>query len=333
MKKYINLNNLKNISFAAHFFVACFATANQEQDRKQTFFKEPLTHYVKRGWHNTGGYNKGITFFKDAEGKDFVLKYQDTITAINETLAANMRASIGVPANQVVLLPKDTLFMKKPLQHTATLHTQAPGKAIRDIQNMPYYVDIKDGLSKKINLQSISESDDLCRNVAANLYDDNKDGSRANLFFTQETNSFCAIDLGNSFHDAHSIFDKKDLPKNLLATKACSFVEKLRAKKLSPQQTKALTCVDETLDKLIEKYPPNKLYDEWMNVAQQANYTYSPQRKEYIKKLIHYNYSEIQRLRSHIDCAIEAQNIPYTLRSMAEPSKKAQRNFWQIMNS
>ena len=333
MKSYINLGNLKQLLFIGHLFVTCFATAEQQQTTEQTFFKEPLTQYTKKCWHNTGGYNKGIKFFKDADGKDFVLKYQDTITAINETLAAQMRASVGVPANQVILLPKDTLFMGKSLQHTATLHTHAPGKAVRDSQNMPYYVDIQDGLSKKINLKSISENDDLCQNVAANLYDDNNDGSRANLFFAQEGNRFCAIDLGNSFHHAHSLVDKNSLPHDLLATKACSFVEKLRAKKLSPQQVTALQRVDETLDKLITHYPSHKIYDEWMNVAQQANYTYSPQRKEYIKKLVESNCSEIQRLRPHIDCAIEAQKISYTLRSMAEPSKKAKRDFWHTMNS
>jgi len=334
MKSYINRNNFKKLLLATPLFVVCFVTAEQQQTIDQDFFKEPLTQYTKPCWHNPGRENRGIEFFKDTQGNNFVLKHQSTgSAAIHDVLGARIGNSVGVPVNQAILLPKGTVFMGKPLERTATLHTHVPGREIPKIEKMPFYVDIKDGLSKKANLKSIAESDDLARIVASLLYLNNDDGNRNNTFFAQETNRFYAIDQGNIFHHAHSLTERKTLPNDLLPTQACSFVETLRAKKLSPQQIKALQSVAETLDKFITMYPSDRIYDEWMSIAQQAHYAYSAERKNYIKRLVDYNCSEISTLRSHLDCAIEAQKRSYTLRSMAEPSKKAQRDFWHTMNS
>ena len=334
MKSYINRDGFKRLLVVAHIFVACFATAEQKQTIEQDFFKEPLTQYTKPCWHNPGRENRGIEFFKDAQGNNFVLKHQITgSAAIHDVLGARIGNSVDVPVNQAILLAKGTLFMGKPLETMATLHTHVPGREIKKIEKMPFHVDIRDGLSQEENLNSIAQSKDLARIVALILYTNNNDAHLSNIFFAQETNRFYAIDQGNIFRHAHSLFERKTLPSDLLATKACSFVETLRAKKLSPEQIKALQRVDETLDKFITAYPADKIYDEWMSIAQQARYAYSPERKNYIKRLVDYNCDEVNTLRSHLDCAIAAQKRSYTLRSMAEPSNKAQRDFWHNINS
>lgn len=325
------MNNLRQL-IALFTFICTFNSFCLEND-EQSFFKEPLTEYTKKDWKKRGKYNKGIRFFKDANGKDFVLKYQHTPeTAIHDTLGARIAADLKIPANQVMLLPAGSSFMGESLPCTATIHTHAPGIEVSDIPEMPYYVNIENGLSSEENLESITSNKMLRNLVAFNFYLNRNDSHRNNTFFNKETNQFFAVDFGNIFHTAHglpnedndkyspyneknkylynvfpgaAIDDKNNIffkkQSNALATEAYDFVSTLKKHDLSLQEIGALKDLSAILAQFATKYPAEKIYDEWIKLAEEAHYTYSPQKKESIEVMIGYNLHECKRLRFAID--------------------------------
>jgi hypothetical protein len=288
----------------------------------QPFFKEPLAEYQKENWCNHGQRNNGISFLKDAEGNDFVLKQQASKeTAIHDTLGAYIGSSIDIPINQVELLPVGSYFMGKTLTNTATLHTNAPGKEVYNTEKSDLC--IREGIASLKNLQSISQHKDLCLITALNIYLNNDDSYNRNLFFDGKTNRFCAIDQGYVFNTAHEIpnndaqrydpYNEKNtllhhiFPTNSLVSKTQKFIKTLHEMEISQAELDALINVKTKLDQLIDQYPAEKIYNKWMQIADKAQYVYTPQKKESIKVIIEYNVYESKKLRSELDKVIKAQ--------------------------
>jgi len=303
-----------------------------EQPQKP-FFKEPLTEYKKEDWRNAGRYNKGIRFFIDANGNHFVMKYQKNAqTAIHDTLGARIANDLKIPSNQVILLPTGSLFMGETLKHPTTIHTHAPGKAINTI-TMPYYINIKNGLSIPKNLDSITKNKTLGDFVAFNLVFNRNDTQPDNIFYEQKTDQFYTIDFGNIFHtvlkipnennDLYSPYgDNQDIrdrvyPKptihdnspfwnsNMQASEAREFIQTLKNTFILSLEVDALERLNTKLQEIITKYPAEKIYDEWMKIAQEAHYEYSPQKKECIKVMLKYTLDECKQLHEEIDTLIK----------------------------
>lgn len=315
------------------FYISCFVIVSQQHAADRTFFEEPLTEYTKKDWEKRGACNKGIKFLKDANEKLFVLKFQHTPeTAIHDILGAQMGVAINIPVNQVIFLPANLSFFKESLPYTATLHSHASGQEVKDVSDMPYYIDIKNGLFEEINLKSITYNIDLCDIIALHIYCNKNDGHLNNLIFDKKTNRFCAIDYGNIFHTIHNLdnndcqspYDEENdqlhniFPaepvsfsghyyRTCLASEAYDFIKTLEKEKLTPEKINALNRVDTVLNQLMSQYPASKMYDEWMKLAEKINYTYSPDKKECIKVAIEYNEHEVKRLRLAIADVIKAQ--------------------------
>jgi hypothetical protein len=270
-----------------------------------------------------------IAFLKDAKNKDFIIKYHPhTKRAIHETIATQVGETVGININHVEVFPKQSSYFLDSSWYlkdiVATLHTIVPGC---EAYKTSIYEDltIEGGLSNSRNLETIAQFVKLSDIIALDIFTNNPDRHCGNIFINQRTKrihaldpdffidqkknpQFYAIDMNYSFSNIVFVADTENelhdiLFKNLLATKAYDFLEEeeIAGKKFLPQEIKALRRVNKVLDKMIKEWSPEKLYNEWMNVADKINYSYTPGTKENIKIALEYNFHEVKRLRSKID--------------------------------
>lgn len=255
------------------------------------FFQEPLTSWHKENWRNNGSCNSGIEFLRDSQGKKFVLKYHDSYQlALNEVLGGLIGSSIDNLVNRVTIAPSH--YVKKG--YCATLHTYAPGKEVGALEETSM-IDIKGGLSNKINLESVAMHNDLAKIVAINLFINDWDCHSYNLFFSKADNRFCAIDKGLIFH--HSCY---------LATHAYNFLMRLHKlgwfhSNLTWQEIKSLGITKKTLHILMQTYPPEKIYTEWEKLVENNNFSFAQDQKERFLDGLNKNYQEIEKVYKELE--------------------------------
>jgi len=320
----------QSLFFAAHLFVAAFLHAAD-------FFTGPLTTIsaLKHG--------KDVFLVKDAEGKKYILKYNtksswdapNTEPSIHETLGAKVGMDIGININNVKLIPAcDTSLQSVDINPhvTKTLHTVVPGKEVNHL-TLPYPVNIQLSAGNATqNLQSLTRHRNLCQIAALDIYLDNWDRHNGNLFFDETTNQFYAIDMdwifnqiynfSNNTHDTDAdktvysfvtnllqSFQHKPFQCDVLATHIHQLLHNVKPEELTPQEMNALREVNAVLQKLQSTYTPRKLFNVWMDIAQQANYTYSIQKQQYIRYLIAYNYCEITKVCAEINRILSDNGI------------------------
>jgi len=266
-------------------------------------------------------------------------------TSIHEALGAKIGMAAGIPINDVrIFAPHDTsLGCVDCYPHLCkTLHTVVPGKEVCCAE-IPYSVHLQ--FTGPETLTSLTHHIDLRKIAALDLFTSNFDRHIRNLFFDDKTNRFYAIDMDWIFNDVYHIFKHayidinaglpetifkfdnpltplfaklksalKDVPfigktaltPHLLAVGVYNFLKTMDPKKLSDKEIEALKEVSDTLYILQTMYPPKKLYEEWMNIAQEAKYTYDPKKQQYIRYLISYNHREITKIRAQINRLISA---------------------------
>jgi hypothetical protein len=331
----MNILHIKNRSliaqslfFAAHLFVATSLCAAD-------FFTGPLTTI------STIGYGNDVFLVKDAENKKFILKYNtknNYITpspepSIHEALGAKIGMDVGININNVKLFPAhDTSLQSVDINPDVpkTLHTVVPGKEVC-YATIPYPVNIQLSADNATqNLQSLTHHKNLCQIAALDLFTSNIDRHNGNLFFDEATNQYYAIDMDWIFNQMYNFsnnhndtektaysfvtgmlqsFQKKPFQCHVLATQIYEVLHNVKSEELTPQEINALKDVAAMLQKLQSMYSPRKLFNEWMNVAQQAHYTYSIQKQQYIRYLIAYNYCEITKVRAEINRILSDDGI------------------------
>lgn len=329
--QFLSLKNrsifAQSLFFVAHFFVTSFSFAADDFFTGQLTTVSPL------------GHRRDMLLLKDAENKHFILKYNTKDysyptpePSIHETLGAKIGMTAGININNVKLIPAYDSSLQSVDTHPQlpkTLHTVVPGKEVAN-SNIPYTVDIYGALDCKKNLGSLTHHKDLCTIAALDIFTSNRDRHNGNLFIDSKTNRFYAIDMDwifnqiynfpNDQHDKNKTayscltdfmqpFQHKPFSCYVIATEVHKFLQNIDPKKLSHQEIEALKEVNATLQKLTSMYPQKKLFNEWMNIAEQAHYTYSAQKQQYIRYLIAYNYREISKVDAQINRIVSDHSI------------------------
>lgn len=199
-----SLIKLQSLFLVASLFIASFSFADN------TFFTAPLTQIADLG------YGKDVYLVKDAQEKQFILKYNTKCfvstseTSIHEALGAKIGMVAGIPINDVrIFAPYDTsLGCVDCYPHLSkTLHTVVPGK-IAYYAEVPYDVHIQ--YTGPETLTSFTHHIDLCKIGALDLFTSNVDRHNGNLFFDKQTNHFYAIDMDWIFAGVYDMFNGKN---------------------------------------------------------------------------------------------------------------------------
>lgn len=261
----------------------------------------------------TGLANKTTFFLTDATDNQFVLKYhpRGAKRAIHDTLGAYIGKSIGLRINEVEIFsphhPFNTLFSDiNPLDSSqigiTTLHSRVPGKALREIKKMNEEIAIKCGIRKEKTIDNITQYKELRDIIAFDIFADNTDRHNGNIFFDKKTEHFYIFDLDHGFKSAFTLaYTSDDYDFNTVATRTYRYIKTLKKRKLSAAHIQALKQVQQTLQKLINLYPPALLFQEWMDLAQKADVFYTLREQEKIKKYLIYHANEVTHLIMLLD--------------------------------
>lgn len=271
-----------------------------------------------------------IFFLKDANNQKFVLKEQATAEpAIHEKLGADIGTDF-VNINQVEVFSPNHPITSAYTNKIATLHTFVPGTIAYEsditIDNL-HAPDFCGGLSYQEQFTWLAHSESMCDIVALDLFINNADRHLGNY----------AIEIDNQNNIRSHAFDLDwthvtayDLPNidctlatqtdnhlgSILSGFTCAHhtydyldqLDKEREGQYWPkEEIKVLNRINETLGKLIVKYPSYSIYAKWMDIAQQAGYSYCYLKQQYIKVLIERNYRDLELLRNKIDTIIAKQ--------------------------
>ena len=261
----------------------------------------------------TGFANKTTFFLTDATDNQFVLKYhpRGPRRAIHDALGAYIGKSIGLRINEVEIFsahhPFNSLFSDiNPLNSSqigiTTLHSRIPGKAIREMKSMDEEIAIKCGIRKEQTIANIIQYQELCDIIAFDIFIDNTDRHNGNIFFNKKTGHFYIFDMDHGFKSAFTLaYTSHDYDFNIVATRTYRYIKTLKKRKLSAAHVQALKQVQQTLQKLINLYPPAILFEEWMLLAEKANVFYTVRDQEKIKKYLIYHAHEVERLITLLD--------------------------------
>lgn len=343
----MNIFSIKNRSifaqslfFAAHLFIATSLCAD-------VTFTQPLTQI------KAFGYDRNVFLVQDAHNKQFILKYNTKINAsaptpepsIHEMLGAKIGLAVNININDVTIFPAHDTSLQSVDSHphlVKTLHTVVPGKEVADC-TMAYNLDLCSALTSKNNLHSLTFHKDLCEIAALDIFTSNMDRHNYNISFDTTKNEYHAFDMDYSFYDVYYIPNTDNIPyipRNLttfiqlckkplslfLATRVYNFLKEIDQKQLSYGEIEALKIINATLEKLQAAFPPKKLYAEWMNIAQQARYTYSNQKKQCIRYLIAYNHLEITKIRAELNRIISDNSYTSQMQQLKDITTVAWHN-------
>ncbi|HEX4069183.1 MAG TPA: hypothetical protein VHX42_03720 [Candidatus Babeliales bacterium] len=305
----------QSLFFVAHLFFVTSLCADVS-------FTGPLTQVA------TLGYGKDVFLIEDAHKKQFILKYNtknhcitpDAEPSIHETVGAKIGIAADININDVKIIPAHDTSLQSVDKYphiTKTVHTVVPGTEVDKVA-LADHINICGALIGQRNLTSLTLNKDLCKIAALDIFTSNIDRHNGNLFIDNNTNRFYAIDMDWIFNDIYNIPNSEHItyiPQNFtalreflqkpydrfLATQVYTFLKNIDPKKLSDKEIEALKEINSTLQKLQAAYPPNKLFTEWMDIAQQAHYTYSIQKQQCIRYLLEYNHREISKICAQIN--------------------------------
>jgi len=206
-----------------------------------------------------------ITFVK-VDGKTYLVKqkkpFNKLLGVVRDSITAYIAESFNI-AHQVEVIPADKSFPGKIRKHwPATIHTVAPGFMIKK-QNTPYRkMNIKQAEKgfRRDMLPWMIKHPQLVIIVALDTFLCNHDRHRGNLFYNNETDSFCAIDMDSAFKYNLAALACKNFTK-MFKTDVYSFTKK---------EILALIKYKDALEFLLEQHHPNDtiaMYDEFCEKA------------------------------------------------------------------
>lgn len=235
-----------------------------------------------------------VTFVRDTNENKYVVKQYKSrtwskwlATTITELVAMEMGHALALPFDDVCLIPAGVQFPGKDAGAPATLHTHAPGIRFdkyedEKYKNLSIRQQTDKGLTREI-IYHMSRHKDLPAIVALDTFVGNIDRGRYNYFYNQSTDSFTGIDLGASFN--------KNLCK--VAAQNIRSLAANEAIELSDIEWHGLSLYYETLQKLVELYPPGSLcakLDEYAHAAGLFDSTYfnESQQKKFTRYFLHF---------------------------------------------
>jgi len=190
------------------------------------------------------------------------------VSVLREALAAYIAQDLNIAHSVEIISMKDNFPGKLHKNLSATLHTIAPGKMVRDIQGKYSQLCIKQRCPKITNrwfdeiiVDHITWHKDLPVIVALDIFLCNTDRHKGNLFYDEIRDSFCAIDMDNIYRRNLSLY-------------ACDNLEKMikDKKKFTAKEIEALKVVKNTMEFLLQKYSSGDLVTLLYIFAHQAGY-------------------------------------------------------------
>ncbi len=225
-----------------------------------------------------------IAYICDTQGKQYVVKQikneepHEQFLLVVDCLAAYIASSIGIPCNRVEIIPPSVPHVGKKFQHLpATLHSLAPGVALIDYEGLFGDLDIQQqflpvgaklgpvpiehkGLSKTV-ISNMARHSQLPKLVAYDTFIGNADRRDGNLFYDEDTDTFCGIDMGLAY-------------KQNLCKEALSQLQRLinTGHQFTKKELRALGQYTQMLNILIAQFPPSLLSKKLVEFAEQAGF-------------------------------------------------------------
>jgi len=211
-------------------------------------------------------------------GKQYLVKQKKDskkqLAAVRDALAAWIAEALGV-AHKVDVIPWKRNFPGKVRSSwPATLHTLAPGKTVREQRDSKYNAlrlrqfwarvatFSEKGLTRAI-ITYMTWHRQLPEIVALDLFIGNSDRHCGNLCYDPNTDTFCAIDMDDTFN--------KDLC--LLAYKKLKLMVETDNVPFTRQEIMALTRMRDTLKLLIRRYRPHDIIPKLYFFAHKAGFS------------------------------------------------------------
>jgi len=241
-----------------------------------------------------------ISFVK-VDGKDFLVKQKHKerklLGCIRDALTAHVAETFSI-AHKVSILSAGMKFPGKVEKAwPATIHTIAPGRVVKK-NDTPYRrMNIKqaeEGFRRDM-LPWMAKHDALAQIIAIDVFLNNHDRHRGNVFFNEMKNSFCAIDMDSAF-------------KYNLCKLACKNFRRMLANgslfPLSAKEVRALRIFRDTIALLIDQYSPDYMVEKYDEFARQAGFVpgsplYVPrvaEEMEHNRKIIRQSHKDAKEL-------------------------------------
>jgi|SRR5579862_907552 hypothetical protein len=198
------------------------------------------------------------------------------ISVIRDALASYIARKLKIAHSVEIISPEDDISGKIYQHCPATLLTVAPGKIIRHLgENHKFFTlslqqrNLEELDEKILNkwldatiISQITWHKQLPVIVALDIFLCNSDRHRGNLFYDDETDSFCAIDMDNIYRRNLPAFAYQNLEKMINIDK----------KKFTQEEIQAITKMKKTLEFLLQNYTPKKIIAQLYTFARQAGY-------------------------------------------------------------
>ena len=276
-----------------------------------TFFTPPFTLEKKKMRYDVS-IDKKVPYYyylHDAADKKFVLKYpiEHLEYVIHDVLGSTIGASIGININDVrIVLPHEpaiSAFDDEP-STIKTLHTRMPGSPVE----ASGAVSLKDGIVSLARLESLCKHKDLTGIMGLDIFFNNVDRSKRNLFYNEQDGRYYGIDMDQIWPDlyllpntdAHDWDDEAKLleQKNSVVNKSYQFLSTFFSDKTpTSEQSNALIGVNNTLNMLVQKYSPAILYNLLMGLAKDVGYEYCQSKQKFVFAYIERNFNRVQKFQ------------------------------------
>lgn len=264
--------------------------------------------------------NSFVSYVK-IKGRKYLVKqkkiYKHQLAPVREALAAYVAKALKI-ANEIYVIKSKKKFPGKKKQNwPATLHTLA-GETIRKQQNCKYKAlrlrqfwaqaqsFSEKGLTRAI-INHTTWHKQLPVIVALDLFTGDSDRHCGNLCYNPTTDTFCAIDMDDTFN--------KDLC--VLACKKLAFMMKNKNVIFTREEINALKVMKETLKFLVNKHKPKDLIEKLYYFAKKAGFTkgndlYNDRIRRkllYFEKMIRQTHKSAYELIALLDKIIKHKSV------------------------
>lgn len=255
---------------------------------------------------NTVETKNSFVSYVSINGKTYLVKqkkdYKKQLAVVRDALAAYIAKTFRGIAHEIEIIRANQEFSGKVNQSLpATLHTLAPGETVRKQPKCKYNAlrlrqfwaqaqsFNEKGLTKLI-IEYMTWHRQLPEIIALDLFIGNSDRHCGNLCYNPDTDTFCAIDMDDTFN--------KDLCE--LACKKLKYMIKKENVEFSENELKALKRMKKALKILIRKHHPTELIQKLHVFAQQAGFSNGAKlyEEDIQKKLLLYESMIINTYRS-----------------------------------
>lgn len=209
--------------------------------------------------------------FITIDGQLFLVKQKKKLTArkvlgsVREALTAYIAENFIDLAHKVDIIPAGKKMPGKIcVECPATLHSIAPGKAVRGMESPYKQMDIRQKVTgfNRAMLKWMAKHPELITIVALDTFLCNGDRHRANIFYNKEDDSFCAIDMESSYRHNYCQWACNNWSE-IMNDSSCF---------LTKSEVNILSEYIRVLELLINKYNSKKVIKKYYDFLAQAGF-------------------------------------------------------------